>query len=142
MCLEAPVLSFLQDLVEEVELHVPCVPGKSKLIRAIRKEIRTFGLIPSDLKERASACSNFPHFKLITRLARAYGDRVVGLLCRYRMPPATDLTTGHSQSVSSTLDREVSPKVCSTDVDDQLFKLTTHTGKMQTFIRFLFIRSI
>ncbi|KAF5398323.1 hypothetical protein PHET_08665 [Paragonimus heterotremus] len=89
-----------------------------------------FCQIPSDLKERASACSNFPHFKLITRLARAYGERVVGLLCRYRMPPATDLITGHSQSVLSTLDREDSPKVCPTDVGDQLSKLTTHTGSV------------
>ncbi|KAF8564786.1 hypothetical protein P879_10331 [Paragonimus westermani] len=130
--MEAPVLRFLQDLVEEVEQFVPPVPGRSKLIRAIRKEIHTFGLIPSDLKEKASACSNFPHFKLITRLARAYGERVVGLLCRYRMPPATDFITGHSQSVSSTLDREVASKFCPTDVDDQLSKLTAHTGKMQT----------
>ncbi|KAA3671827.1 uncharacterized protein DEA37_0006462 [Paragonimus westermani] len=128
--METPVLTFLQDLVEEVEQFVPPVPGKNKLIRAIRKEIHTFGLIPSDLKEKASACSNFPHFKLITRLARVYGERVVGLLCRYRMPPSTDFTTGHSQSVSSTLDREVSSEVCPADVDDQLFKLTVHTGSI------------
>ncbi|KAF6777705.1 hypothetical protein AHF37_02317 [Paragonimus kellicotti] len=98
------------------------VTANSKFLRSLRSSI------PSDLKERASACSNFPHFKLITRLSRAYGERLVGLLCRYRMPPAADLTTGHSPSVSPTLDREVSLKFCPTDVDDHLSKLTTHTG--------------
>lgn len=42
--------------------------------------------MPSDVADDSAVCSNLPYFKAITTIANSYGNRLVDLLCRYRLP--------------------------------------------------------
>ncbi|TNN10312.1 UPF0415 protein C7orf25 [Schistosoma japonicum] len=82
----ASVIRELKELIDHIHNTIPDVPGKHRLIRMCQKETAHFESLPSDLVDDAAVCSNLPYFKAITLLANNYGNRLVDLLCRYRLP--------------------------------------------------------
>ncbi|CAH8866647.1 unnamed protein product [Trichobilharzia szidati] len=82
----ASVIRELKELTELIHTTIPDVPGKHRLVRMCQKEITHFESLPSESVDDAVVCSNLPYFKAITTLANAYGNRLVDLLCRYRLP--------------------------------------------------------
>ncbi|KER21630.1 hypothetical protein T265_10097 [Opisthorchis viverrini] len=92
------VVDELEELLDEISTCVPNVPGKNRLLRGCRKELNAFQQLPRDQVEKMTVGSNLPYFKAITRLARSYADRLVGLLCRFRMPPSDAIS--HADDVS------------------------------------------
>ncbi|CAL8068009.1 unnamed protein product [Calicophoron daubneyi] len=93
------IVQSLDDLINEIRLSIPEVPGKDRLLRACVKEKSHFERLSPSVLDKTAVCSNLPHFKAITKLAQDYGDRLVGLLCRCRMPPPEILAEfGHQPS--------------------------------------------
>ncbi|CAH8621355.1 unnamed protein product [Schistosoma margrebowiei] len=80
------VILELKELVDHINNTIPDVPGKQRLVRMCQKETTHFESLPSDLADDSAACSNLPYFKAITTIANSYGNRLVDLLCRYRLP--------------------------------------------------------
>ncbi|CAH8558125.1 unnamed protein product [Schistosoma turkestanicum] len=109
----ASVILELKELIDHINKTIPNVPGKQRLIRMCQKETAHFESLPSDLVDDAVVCSNLPYFKAITTLANAYGNRLVDLLCRYRLP--TDLTDNCTPHYSQQFDDDQNHNVNALD---------------------------
>ncbi|TPP56020.1 hypothetical protein FGIG_05633 [Fasciola gigantica] len=83
------VMEELKSLIREVRDSMKLIPGSDRLLRACSKELHHFAKLPPSRLDNAASCSNLPHFRAIAKLGQAYGDRVTGMMCRFRMPPSS-----------------------------------------------------
>ncbi|THD22205.1 hypothetical protein D915_007044 [Fasciola hepatica] len=96
------VMEELKSLIREVRDSMKLIPGSDRLVRACSKELHHFAKLPPSRLDNAASCSNLPHFRAIAKLGQAYGDRVTGMMCRFRMPPSSGRVQ-NSMSLSENL---------------------------------------